>query len=232
MLAFQLYQLQQIDNTCDALRAEIQRLEGLLADQTALAEAEAALSAAKARLHRAQQAWRAAEAEAEAVRQKLRRTEDALYSGRVRNPKELQDLQREAEALKRLLAQREDAELETMLAAEEAELALQQAEAHLAEQQHQRRQQTARWQGDLSEKQSALQAWEKRRQALTASLPPETLQVYERLRQKRHGLAVSTVHESACDACGAPLTPQRLQAARGGDQLTFCATCGRILYVP
>ncbi len=232
MLAFQLHQLQELDTQRDRLQAEIRTLEARLADRSAIEAAEQALATAKTALERARQALRSAEAEAESVRQKIRRTEQALYGGQVRNPKELQDLQREAEALKRLLAVKEDAELEAMLAAEEAENAFQAAEARLRTLQQERLQLEARWNGDLATHRQRLTALNQRRQHLTATLPPEALATYERLRQNRGGLAVATATDGACDACGAPLTPDLLRAARSPDTLAFCRTCKRILYIP
>ncbi len=232
MLSFQLYQLQQVDTRCDQLREEIQALETQLANREAVVRAEWALRRASDQVAEAQRVLAQAEAEAEAVREKLRRTERALYDGSVRNPKDLQDLQREAEALKRLLARREDVELRAMMALDEAEKELLAAEEQLKRVKAQRRQDEARWLGDLEEKRQALAALEARGADLRAELSAEVLAVYENVRQSRHGLAVATVHDGACDACGAPLTPALLQAARKGEPLAFCHTCGRILYVP
>ena len=232
MLAFQLHQLQEIDTARDRLRSEIAALEQHLADRSALAQAEAALQAAADALRAAQKDLRQIEAEAEAVRAKLRRTEDTLYSGRVRNPKELQDLQKEAEALQHLLAMKEDIQLSAMLAAEEAQAAYDAAAAQMEEARHQRLQDEARWGGEREERLKALQKLEARREALIATIPADTLKVYAHLRQKHHGLAVATVTDGACDACGAPLTPDRLRQARSDESLAFCQTCKRILYVP
>ncbi len=232
MLAFQLHQLQEIDTARARLQAEIHALEARLADHAAVEAAGQAVAAAKAALARARQALRSAEAEAEEVRLKIARTEQALYGGRVRNPKELQDLQREAEALKRLLAVKEDAQLEAMLAAEEAETAFQNAEARLQTLREERLQQEARWNGDLATRRQRLAALDERRRRLITTLPADTLATYERLRERRGGLAVATVTDGACDACGAPITPDLLRTARSPETLAFCRTCKRILYIP
>ena len=52
---------------------------------------------------------------------KIEQSEASLYSGNVTNPKELQDLQNEAAALKRYLVTLEDRQLEAMLEVETAE---------------------------------------------------------------------------------------------------------------
>ena len=229
MLAFHLHQLQQIDSARDRLMQAMAKLQQALEDTRAIAQAEAALEAARREMEAAQQALRRAEEAAEAVRTKRRRSEEALYNGTVRDPKALQDLQREVEALKRLLSQREDAQLEAMLAAEEAESAYHAARERLEALRHERLQQEARWRGELAQLQEELDALNKRRQVLVAEIPPDALATYERLRTQRGGLAVAVVEEQACTACGAPLTPNLARAARSGEQLVFCPTCKRIL---
>jgi len=123
-------------------------------------------------------------------------------------------------------------ELEAMMAAEETEAAFQAAETRLQTLQEERLQQEARWRGELTAHQQRLSTLDTRRQRLTATLPADALATYERLRQSRNGLAVTTVTNSACDACGAPITPALLRAARSPETLAFCRTCKRILYIP
>ena len=229
MLAFHLHQLQQIDSERDRLAQAIAKLQQALEDKRAIAQAEAALEAARREMEAAQQALRRAEAEAEAVRAKRRRSEAALYGGTVREPKALQDLQREVEALKRLLTQREDAQIEAMLVAEEAESAYRAAHERLETMRHERLQQESRWQGELDRLQQDLARLDKRRQALAAEVPADALEVYERLRSQRGGLAVAAIDDHTCSACGAPLTPDLVRAARSGESLVFCRTCKRIL---
>ena len=62
---------------------------------------------------------REAEYAAQAQREKIEQTENSLYGGAVSNPKELQDLQMEAESLKRHLQTLEDRLLEVLLEQEE-----------------------------------------------------------------------------------------------------------------
>ena len=50
---------------------------------------------------------------------KIEQNQSRLYSGKVTNPKELQDLQAEAEAFKRQLSLHENRQLEKMMALEE-----------------------------------------------------------------------------------------------------------------
>ncbi len=231
MLAFQLYQLQQVDSERDALEKRVAELEALLADRRALLSAEEGAQKAKAAHRAAQRALQEAEAKAQALRDKLSRTESTLYSGSITNPRELQALQAEVEMLKRHLEAAEDAQLEAMLALEEAEKTLNAAEEHLKAVKTERNTQEARWRGEIASLQEKIERLGKRRQAIAGAIPAESLALYEKLRSKRGGQAVALVSDGACDACGAPLPPPVLQTARSSQSLAFCPTCGRILCI-
>ena len=68
------------------------------------------------------------------------------------------------------------------------------------------------------------------RQAVVTDIATQTLAVYDQLRKQKRGLAITTIAESSCEACGTTLTPSQQQTARSTSQLFHCPTCGRILY--
>ena len=133
-------------------------------------------------------------------------------------------------SLKRYLATLEDEQLEAMVAAEDAEGQLKTAstEVQLAE---------ARSEGQhaalIAEKTTLLKEREKldaERQAATGAISEDTIKIYERLRLQRRGVAVAAVVDRACEVCGVTLSPAEWQIARSPTQITYCSTCGRILY--
>ncbi|MEJ5226091.1 MAG: hypothetical protein WHV44_16645, partial [Anaerolineales bacterium] len=152
----------------------------------------------------------------------------SLFSGRVQNPKELQDLQNDVVSLKRHLAALEDRELEAMIAQEEAQQAYQTAESALHAAEARVLSQNATLSGERESLLQQLARLDTERHAVHATLPAADLEHYERLRQQRHGVAVTTMSEGACDSCGAPLPPGLSQQAK--TQLTHCPGCGRILF--
>lgn len=227
---FRLYRLQQLDSEIDKGKARLQAIAQELADNAQLRAAQAVYDSAQADLQQAQRRLRSAEADAKAQRIKIEQNQAALYGGKVRNPKELQGLQAEAGALTRHLATLEDVQLEAMLALEEAQAAVQQAEAQrkAAEQAAQTLHAALlQEQATLTEN---LQRAAAGREATLPGIPSDELALYEDLRRKRAGLAVSKVTNNACSACGSGLTVVLLQAARSPHSLTRCTTCGRILY--
>lgn len=227
---FRLYRLQQLDSEIDKGKARLLAIAQELADNAQLRAAQAVYNSAQADLQQAQRSLRRAEADVKAQRIKIEQNQAALYGGKVRNPKELQGLQAEAGALTRYLATLEDIQLEAMLALEEAQAAIQQAEAQRkAAEQAAQTLRTALLQEQAMLNQN-LQRAATGREATLPGIPSDELALYEDLRRKRAGLAVSKVTNNACSACGSGLTAVLLQAARSPHSLTRCTTCGRILY--
>ncbi len=225
-----LLRLQQTDSRMDAIRSRLETIRLTLENDRNLVRARAQAEATEAGLKSAEKALRAAEAEVEGQRIKIEQSENSLYSGKVRNPKELQDLQNEVASLKRYLVTLEDRQLEAMLKHEEADENHQASLAHLS----QVRSQVATQSASLTAENDSLAVENDRlvseRQAIASALDTRTLTLYEDLRSARRGRAVAEVSDGACEACGTNLTPAQQQAAKSGSQISYCSTCGRILY--
>jgi len=68
------------------------------------------------------------------------------------------------------------------------------------------------------------------RQAVVTDIASQALNVYDQLRKQKRGLAITTVADNSCEACGTTLTASQQQTARSTSQLFHCPTCGRILF--
>jgi predicted nucleic acid-binding Zn-ribbon protein len=227
---FKLFRLQQIDSHIDQVRNRLREIETALNDKATLNEARQSYTEAEANLAAAQKALHRAEENVKAQHVKIEQTEAALYGGKVRNPKELQDLQNESASLKRYLATLEDRQLEALIAVEDLEAISKEKAISLSKI-------TAESQAldqHLTKEQASLvqdlKHLENERQAAASSIPADDLGLYERLRQQRRGVAVAKVNVNTCSACGSLVSPALLQAARSPSQLTRCDSCGRILY--
>ena len=130
--AFHLARLQKIDSQIDQYSTRLKEIERLLSENTSVQEAERAIKEAEVAVKKTGQQLRKAEDGVNAQRIKIETNETALYAGKIRNPKELQDLQNDIASLKRYLVILEDQQLEAMMASEEAEASHQQKSANLA----------------------------------------------------------------------------------------------------
>jgi len=228
---FQLYRLQQLDSQIDGIHARLKEVEIALADETELSQSRAKTNQITADLQQTRQNLRNAEFETQQQRIKIEQTEATLYGGKVRNPKELKDLENEVAALKRHLSVLEDRQLESMEAEEEASNCLGEASAELETVQASHNRRLAGLNQEKEKLEKDLKRLEDERRVSASTIPAEDLSVYEALRQKRRGIAVAKVADKACAACGSTLNAMLLNAARSPSQLNMCDHCGRILYL-
>ena len=225
-----LYRLQQADSRMDAIQSRLEEIRQILENDRALLQAKKKAEQTETNLRSAEKALRGAEAEVESQRIKIEQSEHTLYSGNVRNPKELQDLQNEVASLKRHLSTLEDRQLEAMLDIEQAEEDHQASTAELRDVRSRVATQQASLTAEFQNLEQEILRLDSERQAVSAALEVDMLALYEKLRKLHHGRAVAKVSDGSCEACGTNLTPAQKQAARSGSQISYCSTCGRILY--
>ena len=228
--AFHLAQLQKIDTEMDQIQSRLSEIEHILSTNELLDQAKEADLQAKQNVKSGQKNIKEVEASIQKHRIKMETSEAALYGGKIRNPKELQDLQNEILSLKRLISNLEDEQLDLMLTLEQLEEEqkttaknLLQAEADTAN----------RLAGLMGEKNQLLKTNERLITEKEATLPQisaDDLATYNRLRKQKQGMAVSMAEDGSCKGCGSTLRPAEIQASRSQTQLVYCSTCGRILY--
>jgi predicted nucleic acid-binding Zn-ribbon protein len=225
-----LYQLQGVDSETDAKRARLDEVNALLGENQEVRDARDQLGAAEEQVQAAQARTRDVELEIATLDSKTKATTDRLYSGTVKNHKELQDMEQELEALGRRRAVLEDSLLEEMVELEESQSATEQAQLNLKAAED-------KWtasQGDLADEKQSLEArlaeLEIEREGILVQVDADSLAAYETLRTQRGGVAVAMVRDGVCMACGVEPTSSVAQKARHGELDARCPTCGRILY--
>jgi predicted nucleic acid-binding Zn-ribbon protein len=224
-----LYQLQMLDSQIDVIRKRLAEIADLLGQDDVLRAAQSTLTNAEqahARWH-AQQGQ--LEAERMAVQEEAKATEERLYSGRVLNPRELTDLQDKLVELNRRIEALEEPTLEAMLAVEEEKQHIENGQRELQRIMSER---ALRF-GELDKEQKSLssqldQLLADSTQART-KITSQHLGVYDRLRQRPGGLAVTLLRGEECSVCGVELTSQMAQRVHRGEVLN-CPTCDRILH--
>jgi predicted nucleic acid-binding Zn-ribbon protein len=69
-----------------------------------------------------------------------------------------------------------------------------------------------------------------RRKEIEAALSANVLDLYERIRKARRGVAIAEVRDGFCTACHFALRPQLYNEVRAQESLLTCENCSRILY--
>jgi len=228
--ALGLFRLQQVDSQMDQIRARLNTIDESIQNDFEVRVAQERFAAAEGKLASAENGMRSSDAEVEKQRIKIQQAEASLYGGAVHIPKELQDLQKDIASLKRHLETLESRELETMAAVELAETELKAAAAELKTLKADRSSRNVDLMNESDGLKKDLENLESERKAVAGNISEDFFTLYNQLRQQRRGIAVATLSDSSCAACGTTLTPSQQQSARSSSQLFNCPTCGRILF--
>src|SRR5690606_4907957 len=223
-----LYQLQQIDDDLQAGRRRLQELLQELRGSETVEQARLRYETSSAHLRQGRNRQQDPELEFGGLTDKLRRSEQRLYSGTVRNPKELTDLQNEVAALKRRSAVLEDELLEAMMVAEEAQEEFDAAEAQRQEAEQRWQERQAALTAERDALQDSLRAQLARREKLVERIDPGSLAAYDNVSRRRPSPAVTLLHDGLCQSCGVRASGDVFRGARAGE-LVYCGSCGRIL---
>lgn len=229
-VARQLYELQEIDLEIADKERRLEQAVSRLGRNDIVVAAQEKLNTEKKKLEELQRQQRALEREIDDMASKIKAGNDELYSGRVKNPKELSNLQHEVELLKTKDDRLETKDLELM---EQVEL----VESEVAELAGKLEQVSTEWQREQEQLgkekvslESSLNDLRQKRQALAAEFDPKVVALYEGLR-KNKSFAVARVEQGICRGCRISMPSSELQQARSG-ALVQCSSCNRILYLP
>lgn len=225
-----LYRLQQVDREIDRIRTRLDAIKKTLENDKELKSAQTRFEeTTEANLHSLHN-MKNAEAEVSGLKIKIEQAESSLYGGSVKNPKELQDLQKDIASLKKHLETLEERELEAMLTSETAGKELETSKASLEVvrsrlgSEHQK---LIEEQADLI---NQLDRLGQEREAALSPIDVSLLGNYEDLRKFKRGVAVTEVVDGACASCGTTINAALQQNARSQKQLAYCPSCGRILF--
>jgi predicted nucleic acid-binding Zn-ribbon protein len=225
-----LHRLQQIDRQIDHARLKLENIRQTLENNAEMNDSLRQLESAKTDHYSTDHALKNFEAEVQAQKIKIEQAESNLYGGKVQNPKELQDLQKDIASLKKHLSTLEELELDAMIKTEEAESALQNAKTKLELIQARLGNEHKKLIEDQSILKIKLGQLSEEREATTTPIESATLEIYEKLRLQKKGVAIAEVSDGSCGSCGATITISLQQNARSQNQLAHCPSCGRILY--
>ena len=124
----------------------------------------------------------------------------------------------------------EDRILELMGEAEPLEKNVKAAEAALKEEKAKVEAEKERAEKRTAEDNEFLRQALEERKAVAATISPQLLAHYERIRKRWHGVVIADATDGRCAACQMKLRPQYFQELRHADKFYFCESCGRILY--
>jgi predicted nucleic acid-binding Zn-ribbon protein len=173
---------------------------------------------------------RALDLDVASVSSKLKKNQDWLYGGKVRNPKELSNLQEEAAALGRRRDELEDGQLELMIETEEEEAELAEREARLVQIEANWREEQAALEIEKEDLELRLLELEENRAGIRVRIGGAELADYDDLSRRLGGVAVVRMKRGACQGCRVDVPTGVARAVERGEGLHYCTICSRILY--
>lgn len=172
------------------------------------------------------------EDETSQVSEKLEAEQAKVMSGDVTNPKEVQHITREMDALRRRREKLEMEDLELMERLEKSKLQVGKVEVALQQLATQEATLTEKFRAEGGEIQGTIEKLKAQRETLARSLSPQLLERYESVREAKGGVGAATLAGPACTACHMELPAQRLEELLAGPRIAVCPACRRLLVIP
>jgi len=229
-LSASLHRLQTLDNKLDQCLLQITRLEKQISDDSEVVTLQNALNKEKNTLHQLEQQLKETSFITASLRIKIDQCESSLYSGTIKIPKELQDLQNEIASHKKQFVISEENELDLMLRVENQQLVFDNLNHLLSSDLVRLQKITEELRKNLMEFRKELEKIQIEREPAEKSIQQNDLDIYNRIRKHKAGIAVIDVIENTCSSCGAEISHAEWQKARISQELVYCQGCGRIIY--
>lgn len=224
-----LYALQKIDVSLHKNRKRLAEIQALLANNEQVRNAQQAVDKANNTLNPLRAKARDIDLELQTTQNKHKTSEDRLYSGLVKNPKELQDLQNEITSLKHRIETLEEHALESMMMVEEATDVLNLSEEALKQAISEAEQQNRDLLSEKNRLQKDVEVLNAQREKALQTITADNLKTYETLRPKKANQPVAILRSGSCTLCGIEQTGFIIDNVRKAKDLVFCLGCGRIL---
>ena len=224
-----LLELQRYDRALDAIAARLKAIAAAQADNPQVMEAERVIAEAETVSSEVEKNLRLVNLERNGLREHIAAEEAKLYGGKVKAPKELQNLELEVASLKKRLAELDDVSLSLLLDRDEKQAGLEAARAHrdsVAHETDEAMSGLATERSDLERKDRTLRP---KRESVAEQVTAADMDLYVKLRRAKHGVAVAEVKDGVCAVCGIELPRPLQDTAAANVILARCLGCGRIL---
>ncbi|MBI4186071.1 MAG: hypothetical protein HY530_01010 [Chloroflexi bacterium] len=228
-IAGQLYQLQEVDSELESNEQALRQAASQLGESQAVVTARSELASEQQRLEELRKQQHTLEWEIDDLAGKLAVAEETLYSGRIKSPKELGNLQHEADLLKAQRRQLEDKALEIMEQVEQAASKIEVAGSRLKDLEAEWRQQQQQLSAEVARLEDILSQLRRKWEMLSAAISPPAVELYNELKRQK-GQPVARVEQGMCRGCRISLPTSEVQQAKSGN-LVQCSNCGRILFL-
>jgi uncharacterized protein len=227
-----ILELQELDSAIDRLdhrREQLEAGEELSALRKEMEEAEARLGEIRLGSDAVASHSRRLELEIESMDAKLDAEQKRMYDGSIANPKELEALQHEIASLKGRRARAEDDLLEQMVRREDLDARAADAEKDATAARARVEEVGGDAVKELDQIGAELAARRSEREALVPVFDEELLELYDELRESKHGIGAAAIVDGVCQACHEKLSAVELDRRKRTEGVKRCEHCRRIV---
>lgn len=170
------------------------------------------------------------ELEQKAIDAKIKKIDGELYGGKVVNPREVENLQKEVEILKRRRGELDDKIFVLMEQVPADAVNTKPLEEKLAQKKAELLQHQAKVRAQQAKLEEAFRTKSAQRPELAKAVSPALLAKYDAIRKKLDGVGMTDVaRNGSCESCGTMLATKIIEGAKEG-RVVNCDTCHRIVY--
>lgn len=155
------------------------------------------------------------------------------YKQQLNNVKtniEYRSLLKEIDEAQNKIENLEEETISEMLAADDIESEIQEAEKKAAEIRNRLSKEKEAFLGEKKEKEETRKRLISEKEKLAPAIPPDQFNLYQNLLHNKNGIALSQVTDDFCSMCQIRIRPQVLNELITQNNIILCENCGRILY--
>lgn len=156
--------------------------------------------------------------------------EKKLYSGEIKNLKEMEQLTRQLENIKQNKDTKENLSLELIGGSEKLENELEGIEQNLKLAKQEYKQEILKCKRDADKIEEEIFEQELQREQLLENIDEKYINLYEQLKSNKQGIAIATVVGQNCSGCRVNLPSMIVSMTKAGNTIVKCENCGRILF--
>jgi uncharacterized protein len=227
-----ILELQELDSTIDRhdhRRVQLEAGEELLAVRKEMEEADARLGEIRLASDAVASESRRLELEIESMNAKLEAEQKRMYDGSIANPKELDALQHEIASLTDRRGRAEDELLEQMVRKEDLDTRGAEADKDAGAARAKVEEVGGDAVKELDEIVAELAARRTEREELLPAFDEELVELYDELRESKHGVGAAAIVDGVCQACHEKLSAVELDRLKRTEGVKRCEYCRRIV---
>ena len=206
----------------DTVPAELTEVDG------AFREKLDAVARLKERLIEAELEYRKASAELADLQEKQKKYQTQLRN--VQSSREYSAVLNEMDGVEKLIRSTEDRVLTLDEELETSRADLKKREDALPKETEEHEEKMKDWRAVQRRIDEELDGARREIADLEARIRPRERSEFQRLLEKKGGLAVVRVINASCSACHVKVRPAAMQALKAGNEIIYCDSCRRILY--